>query len=81
MDYFELREKYGRSASSMGLGSSKEEKQDYEDAMYQMDDNITRAASELERMGYHKKDVERIFKQYNKKVRKLKKTSIGYKLN
>jgi hypothetical protein len=80
MNFFELREKYGRSASSVGLGSKKSEKQDHEDAMYQADGDETKAAAELERMGYHSKDVVRIMKKGNPDIRSIRKTPRGYEI-
>ncbi len=80
-NFRELREKYGRSASSVGLGSKKNEKQDYEDALYQHDGDDGRAASELEnKMGYHKKDVLRIMKDSNPDIKSIKKVGASYKV-
>ena len=78
MDFFELSEKYGRSASSLGLGSKKGEKQDYKDAMYQADGDDAKAALELERMGYHSKDVLKMMKKGNPDIKSIRKTPKGY---
>ena len=78
MDFFELREKYGRSASSVGLGSKKDEKQDYKDAVYQTDGDEAKAASELERMGYHSRDVLKMMKKGNSDIKSIRKTPRGY---
>ena len=79
MKYFhELREKYGRSASSVGLGSKKGEKQDYKDAMYQADGDDAKAALELERIGYHSKDVLKMMKKGNPDIKSIRKTPKGY---
>jgi len=80
MDYFELREKYGRSAASVGLGSKKNEKQDHKDALYQHDGDEAKAAAELERMGYHSKDVVRIMKKGNPDIKSIRKTPRGYEI-
>ena len=78
MEFFELREKYGRSAASVGLGSKKNEKQDHKDALYQHDGDDAKAAQELERMGYHSKDVVRMMKKGNRDIKSIRKTARGY---
>jgi hypothetical protein len=80
MDFFELSEKYGRSAASVGLGSKKNEKQDHKDALYQHDGDEAKAAAELERMGYHSKDVVRIMKKGNPDIKSIRKTPRGYEI-
>jgi hypothetical protein len=80
-DFHELREKYGRSAASVGLGSKKAEAQDYEDALEVADGDDAKAAMDLEnKQGYHQKDVLRIVKDNNPDIRKISKVGSSYKI-
>ena len=80
-DFHELREKYGRSAASVGLGSKKEEKQDYEDALYVAKGDDAKAAKDLEnKQGYHQKDVLRIMKDNNPDIQKIGKVGSSYRI-
>ena len=80
-DFHELREKYGRSAASVGLGSKKEEAQDYKDALNVAGGDDAKAARDLEnKQGYHQKDVLRIMKDNNPDIRKISKMGSSYKI-
>ena len=80
-DFHELREKYGRSAASVGLGNKKGEAQDYKDALNVADGDDAKAARDLEnKQGYHQKDVLRIMKDNNPDIRKISKMGSRYKI-